>query len=202
MPCKLRIGLTGGIGSGKTEVSRYFSTLGAEVIDTDLVARELVEPGQPSLQELIGIFGSEILETDGSLNRAALRKIVFSDPKLRKRLEKLLHPRILQRAIAQATRSQAAYCILVVPLLIETDSVYPVERILVVDSPQKLQYARVMERDGLSREQIDAILATQVSRQRRLAAADDVIVNDGDIQSLHQAIDRFHEVYLGLSENL
>ena len=202
MPCKLRIGLTGGIGCGKTEVSRYFSTLGAEIIDTDLVARALVEPGQPSLQELTGIFGGEILAADGSLNRAALGKIVFSDAKLRKRLEKLLHPRILQRAIAQATQSQAAYCILVVPLLIETGSHYPVERILVVDTPQKLQYQRVKDRDGLSREQIDAILATQASRQRRLEAADDVIVNDGDISSLHQAIDRLHKDYLRLSENL
>ena len=201
MPCAVRIGLTGGIGSGKTEVSRYFGTLGAPIIDTDTIARELVARGQPALAEIAARFGSEILDAHGNLDRAKLRDVVFADPARRRQLENILHPRIRDRAFALAEQCDAAYCIIVIPLLVESGQDYPLDRILVVDLPTEVQYRRVARRDGISREQIASILAAQADRATRLRAADDVIVNDGDIDALHRKIDALHQRYLKLASS-
>lgn len=199
MPCAVRIGLTGGIGSGKTEVSRYFASLGVPVIDTDTIAHELVARGQPALAEITAEFGDGILDEHGNLDRAKLRGIVFADPARRRRLEQILHPRIRDNAIALSEQCEAAYCILVIPLLVESGRDYPLDRILVVDTPVELQYRRIAGRDGISREQIASILAAQADRETRLRAADDVIVNDGDIDELHRKIDGLHQRYLELA---
>jgi dephospho-CoA kinase len=198
MPCALRIGLTGGIGSGKTEVSRYFTALGVPVIDTDIIAHELVARGQPALAEIVAEFGEQILDQHGNLDRARLRGIVFSDPGRRRQLENILHPRIRDAAIALSEQYHGTYCIIVIPLLVESGRDYPLDRILVVDAPVELQYRRIARRDGISREQIASILAAQADRVTRLRAADDVVVNDGDIAKLHRAIDKLHQRYLEL----
>lgn len=199
MPCAVRIGLTGGIGSGKTEVSRYFASLGVPVIDTDTIAHELVARGQPALAEIAAEFGDGILDEHGNLDRAKLSGIVFAEPARRRRLEQILHPRIRDNAIALSEQCEAAYCILVIPLLVESGRDYPLDRILVVDTPVELQYRRIAGRDGISREQIASILAAQADRETRLRAADDVIVNDGDIDELHRKIDGLHQRYLELA---
>jgi dephospho-CoA kinase len=199
MPCALRIGLTGGIGSGKTEVSRYFAALGVPVIDTDIIAHELVTRGQPALAEIAAEFGDGILDEHGNLDRARLRSIVFSDPARRRQLEKILHPRIRDKALALSEQCDAAYCIIVIPLLVESGQDYPLDRILVVDVPVEVQYRRIARRDGISREEIASILAAQAGRDTRLRAADDVVVNDGDIEDLHRKIDELHERYLELA---
>ncbi len=199
MDGRLRIGLTGGIGSGKSTVAKYFSDLGAGIIDTDLIARELVEPGQPALAELIAAFGDAILNPDGSLNRARLREIVFRNTGLRQQLEKILHPHIRTSALARAEQIGGAYCILVVPLLVETGQNYPVDRVLVVDTPVKSQIQRVTARDGLSETETRSILACQASRQARLAIADDVISNDADLDSLLAQTARLHTFYTQLA---
>ena len=199
MPCAVRIGLTGGIGSGKTEVSRYFASLGVPVIDTDTIAHELVARGQPALAEITAEFGDGILDEHGNLDRAKLRGIVFADPARRRRLEQILHPRIRDKAVSLSEQCEAAYCILVIPLLVESGRDYPLDRILVVDTPVELQYRRIAGRDGISREQIASILAAQADRDTRLRAADDVIVNDGDIDGLHRKIDELHQRYLELA---
>ena len=201
MPCAVRIGLTGGIGSGKTEVSRYFGTLGVPVIDTDIIARELVTRGQPALAEIAAEFGSGILDAQGDLDRAKLRGVVFADPARRRQLENILHPRIRDRAFALAEQCDAAYCIIVIPLLVESGQDYPLDRILVVDVPTEVQYRRVARRDGISREQIASVLVAQADRATRLRAADDVIVNDGDMNALHRKIDALHQRYLKLASS-
>ena len=201
MPCAVRIGLTGGIGSGKTEVSRYFAALGVPVIDTDTIAHELVARGQPALAEIAAEFGDEILDAHGNLDRAKLRGIVFADSARRRQLENILHPRIRDRAIALSGQYHAAYCIIVIPLLVESGQDYPLDRILVVDTPVELQYRRIARRDGSSREQIASILAAQADRDTRLRAADDIVVNDGDITALHRKIDALHQRYLKLASS-
>jgi dephospho-CoA kinase len=198
MSCRLRIGLTGGIGSGKSEASRRFHELGVPVIDTDVIARELVEAGQPALNEIIAVFGSDILDTSDQLDRSELRKRVFADTGQRQRLEAILHPRIRESAMIQADRLDAPYCVLVIPLLLESARDYPIDRILVVDTPQELQYRRIALRDGLSDREIAAILAAQVERQQRLAAADDILLNDSSIEMLRAQIDELHRFYLEL----
>lgn len=201
MGCRLRIALTGGIGSGKSEVARRFAELGAPIIDTDIVARELVEPGTPALQEIVAVFGADILDPGGHLDRPALRKRIFADSEKRKQLEAILHPRIKKSALAQADQMNAPYCLLVIPLLLEAGRDYPVDRILVVDTPMELQYQRVAVRDGLSDHEIAAILATQVERQQRLAAADDVILNEGSMEALQSQVNDLHLLYLALADS-
>ncbi|MDT8387659.1 MAG: dephospho-CoA kinase [Thiogranum sp.] len=199
MGCRLRIALTGGIGSGKSEVARRFAELGAPIIDTDIIARKLVEPGAPALEEIVALFGADILDPGGHLDRAALRKRIFADSGKREQLEAILHPRIRESAVAQADQLDARYCLLVIPLLLETGGDYPVDRVLVVDTPPELQYQRVAVRDGLSDHEIAAILATQVERQQRLAAADDVIVNEGSLGALQSQVNDLHLLYLALA---
>ncbi len=197
----LRIALTGGIGSGKSAAADEFSRLGVQVIDTDLIARELVEPGQPALADIVSLFGDKILDQQRRLNRNKLRQLVFSDQVRREQLESILHPRIRQLAVERAARASSPYCVLVIPLLLETGNDYPVDRILVIDTPVEIQRQRVARRDGLPDNEIDAILAAQASREQRLAAADDKIVNDGSLASLRNQVQRLHRQYLETAGN-
>jgi dephospho-CoA kinase len=199
MPCPLRIGLTGGIGSGKSEAARQFAQLGAAVIDTDLIARQLVEPGQAALAEIVDVFGAGILDADGRLNRDRLRRQVFADPSRRRQLEGILHPRIRARALLEAEQAQALYCLLVIPLLAETGNDYRLDRVLLIDCPENLQRQRARARDALSEADLDAILAAQGSRAARQAIADDIILNDADLQALTVAVKRLHQQYEALA---
>ncbi|MEQ6342993.1 MAG: dephospho-CoA kinase [Gammaproteobacteria bacterium] len=195
----LKIGLTGGIGSGKTTVADSFAALGVPVIDADKIAHELTIPGQPALQDIVSAFGSDILHGDGQLDRARLRAIVFNDAARRKQLEAILHPLIraeMRRRIAYIEASATPYCILSIPLLLETGQTELVDRILVVDTPEDLQYQRVRVRNGLPDAEIAAIIHAQVSREQRLAAADDIIVNDDGLEELHQHVLELHQCYL------
>ena len=199
----LKIGLTGGIGSGKTTVAHYFAALGVPVIDADQIARELVSPGQPALQAIVNAFGTTVLDNNGQLDRARLRARVFgaeAHPGQRQLLESILHPLIRAEMQRRAQAMTAPYGLLSIPLLVEGGQTDQVERILVVDAPEAMQYQRVRQRDNVSSDaEITAILRAQASRQQRLAVADDVIVNDADLEKLHQQILALHEFYLGLA---
>ena len=193
----LVVGLTGGIGSGKTTVANGFSALGVPVIDADLLARELVEPGQTALDEIISTFGTEAVTADGQLDRDYMRQRIFSDPDQKSRLEAILHPKIRQRIRALLADIRTPYCIVVIPLLLETRQTDLVDRILVIDSPEKEQLKRVAARDGLSDNAIMAIIKSQIDRNTRLAAADDIIVNDQDVNELTGRILKLHRHYNG-----
>lgn len=194
-----RVGLTGGIASGKSTAAKFFGSLGVPILDSDQVAREVVEPGQPPLERLVERFGRGILTPDGHLDRPALRNIVFSDPKARADLENLTHPAI---GIAMEARSAAAggpYQILVIPLLIEKSLGSQVDRVLVVDCDAELQIRRLHARDGSTRAQAQAILDAQVSRSARLKAAHDVIRNDADLGAVQAQVAELHARYLELA---
>ena len=195
----LVIGLTGGIGCGKSTITDLFAELGTPIIDADQVAREVVEPGQPALQEIASLFGQGVLEPNGHLDRARLRTIIFDDEKARRDLEAILHPRILTSIEQQLSRLDCPYVILSIPLLLETGQYGMVHRILVVDCPRDLQIARVSARDGIGLDQIQAILASQCSRQERLAAADEVIDNSGSYLESKSQVLTLHRKYLALS---
>jgi dephospho-CoA kinase len=194
-----RVGLTGGIASGKTTVANLFSALGVPVIDTDQLAREVVEPGQLPLKRLVERFGPSILTPDGHLDRPALRHIVFSDPRARADLEALTHPAISAEVEARAAAAGGPYQILVIPLLVEKNLGAHVDRILVVDCDEELQLKRLMARDGSSLEEARAILAAQVTRTARQRAAHDIIKNDGGVSELSLQVNAFHGRYLELA---
>jgi dephospho-CoA kinase len=194
----LLIGLTGGIGTGKSTVCKLFAERGVAVIDADEIAKELVALDQPALQAIVQEFGKGIIDAKGRLRRDRLRSIVFSDPERRKRLEKLLHPLILEKMLSRANRAEGPYCILCIPLLVETDQVSAVDRVLVVDAPEALQIQRVMERDHLTIDEIKAIMHAQASREDRLEAADDVIMNASDMTKLAEQVNALHQKYLAL----
>ncbi len=194
-----RIGLTGGIASGKSTVAARFVELGVPVVDADDVARAVVVPGSTGLAEVVARFGCEILATDGSLDRQALRRVVFADAGLRRALEAILHPLIRAEMETRAVAAAGPYVVLAIPLLVEGGNLKRVDRILVVDVDEDLQLKRVMARDASSPEQARAIVAAQAPRAARLAAADDVLVNDGGIAELQQAVDALHERYLRLA---
>lgn len=196
----LIIGLTGGIGSGKSEVSRRFEELGVEVVDADEMARVVVEPGQPALQKIAQHFGQDILDNNGRLNRAKLRDIIFSHPHEKQWLEQLLHPLINQLIRQQLSKAKSTYAILVSPLLLETQQYTLVDRVLVVDADEPLQLARASIRDNSNLDAIKAIIATQLSRAVRLERADDVIHNHGDLTELDHAVMQMHDHYLQLSK--
>lgn len=195
----LTIGLTGGIGSGKTVASDEFARLGAEVIDTDLLSRSLVEPGQPALTEIVALFGPSVLDATGRLDRAHLREKVFADPQARRQLEGILHPKIREAMLERASQSTAPYVVFVIPLLFETGQQALVDRVLLIDVAQDAQRTRVAARDGLDETQITRILQAQTDRATRLAAADDVVHNDAGISDLHAAIAELHRKYLDLA---
>lgn len=195
-----RVGLTGGIASGKTTVARRFAELGVPVIDADEVARAVVAPGQPALAAAIDRFGDGILAADGSLERRALRRLVFADATARRDLEAILHPAIRAEMELRRAAVVGPYVILAIPLLIEGgDARSRVERILVVDVDEAVQLARVQARDGCTADEARAIIAAQASRAARLVAADDVIDNSGDLAALHAAVDALHRRYLALA---
>ena len=191
----LVIGITGGIGSGKTTVADLFSSLGVPVIDADVVARQVVVPGQPAYEEILGFFGSEVALPSGELDRKQLRERAFSDPAARVRLEEIVHPRVYGEMKQQLDSLDTAYAIVVVPLLIESGGRDLVDRVLVVDSPQQLQIARTERRDGTSPDIIERILAAQLDRDARLSTADDIIDNDATLEALTEAVHRLDRQY-------
>ncbi|MFM8333486.1 MAG: dephospho-CoA kinase [Candidatus Methylumidiphilus sp.] len=194
----LKIGLTGGVGSGKSTVAALFADKGVPVIDADVVARELVEPGQAALAEIVEAFGYAVL-ADGRLDRAALRTRIYSDPNAKKILEGILHPKVYQMMHDQTEALRQPYCIFAIPLLLETNRRDFVDRVLVVDCPGALQYERVSRRDGLDIPAIARIIAAQISREDRLAAADDVIDNAGAPDMLRERVEALHQAYLSLA---
>jgi dephospho-CoA kinase len=196
MASRLRIGLTGGIASGKSTVAQRFMELGVPVIDADEAARAVVAPGEPGLAQVVGRFGGSVLAENGELDRRSLRQLIFNDPGSRRDLEAILHPLIRARMEQWAAAAAGAYVVLAIPLLIEGGSLDRVDRILVVDADEALQLQRVMDRDGGTLEQAHAILASQASRTVRLAAADDVLLNSGTVTDLRLAVDRLHARYL------
>lgn len=195
----LRVGLTGGIGCGKSAVAGIFAELGIPVVDADVVARSLVEPGQPALDEIVRTFGEEALE-DGRLNRTWLREKIFHSSGDKQRLESILHPKVYADMENRMAGLGSPYCILVIPLLLETGRRDFVHRLLVVDCPEELQIARVKARDSLDECTIHRIVASQVSRAERLAAADDLLENDGELETLKTRVRSLHQRYLALAE--
>jgi dephospho-CoA kinase len=196
----LVVGVTGGIGSGKSAVAQAFADLGVEIIDTDQLSHRLTAPGSPAVQEIATRFGSEVLTAEGALDRAALRNKVFADPRERRRLEELLHPLIRQDVERLLKQTQGPYVVLVVPLLIESGGYSEViDRVLVVDCPEEMQIERVIRRSGLRRDEVEAIVRAQAPRKRRLAGADDVLTNDGDLDALRSGVSRLHRAYLELA---
>lgn len=195
----LRIGLTGGIASGKTTVANLFADLGVPIIDTDVVAREVVEPGQPALTEIEERFGATIIDEDGSLDRRALRQIVFADDEARLDLEAILHPRIGAETRRQADAAGGEYQIIVVPLLVGSKLMDFVERVLVVDCDEDTQIERLLARDTETVEQARRILAAQAGREERLSIADDVIDNSGSLRKTRRQVKKLHASYQQLA---
>jgi dephospho-CoA kinase len=191
------IGLTGGIGSGKSTVADMFAARGASIIDTDVIAHGMTAPHGPAMPAIIAEFGPEFADASGAMDRARMRQLVFSDADAKARLEAILHPRIRDAALAAGAAATGSYVIYAVPLLIESGTWRArVARLLAVDCPEDVQIARVMARSHLPEPQVRAIMATQVSRAERLAAADDVIVNNAGIDALEAQVDRLHAIYL------
>lgn len=196
----LVIGLTGGIASGKSAASAHFANLGVPVIDADVVARQVVEPGEPGLQAVAEAFGPDVLDNEGRLRRSVLRQRVFADVEARRRLERILHPRIRERLRGALRNAEGPYAVLVVPLLVENGMSDMVDRILVVDVPETVQRERVVSRDGGTPDQADAIMASQASRQKRLSEAHDVIYNTGTLDELKRQVETLHDRYLQMTE--
>ena len=193
------VGLTGGIGSGKSAVSERFAKLGIVIVDADIASRVVVEPGRPALAAIAEHFGADILTSEGVLDRAALRARVFADTSERRWLEALLHPKINEYIRTQLEAADSPYAILAHPLLIETGQTRICNRVLVVDVPESVQIERTMTRDGNSEAQVRAILAAQSPRADRLKAADDIIVNNQDLGHLDSEVLRLHRLYLDLA---
>jgi dephospho-CoA kinase len=190
------VGITGGIGSGKTTVSDLFSDLGVKVIDADISARSIVEPGQTALTEIEQVFGDSVIQADGCLDRHKLREIIFADTGKRLQLEAITHPAIRQNMLAQLNTCDDPYAILVLPLLVDTGQwEMMIDRILVVDIDEQTQRQRVMQRDNLSVEQVNQILDAQVSRIERLGAADDILLNNHGLEHLQEKVAHYHGVY-------
>jgi dephospho-CoA kinase len=194
-----RIALTGGIASGKTTVSQLFGTLGVPVIDADQVARDVVAPGTALLAQVLDAFGQQLRRPDGSLDRTGLRRLVFADSSKRRQLEALLHPAISVRTERLAARAGGPYQIHVIPLLVETNAAWQFDRVLLVDCPEALQLARLLEREGGDAQLARAMLGAQAGRDARLAAADDVIVNDGATADLMPKVAALHQKYQALA---
>jgi dephospho-CoA kinase len=195
----LRIGLTGGIGSGKTTVADMLANHGVPVIDADEIARALVAPHQPAYDEIIEAFGRDIVDGDGNIDRDKLRRLVFDDTQRRRELEAILWPRVRTEIHHQSVELDAPYCIIVIPLLIEADQLDLVERVLVVDLDEEKQVQRVGARIGLSEAEVRKIIAAQIERSERLRHADDVIENNADMASLKAQVEKLHRRYLALA---
>lgn len=195
----LRVGLTGGIGSGKSTVAHQFGARGVPIIDTDQIAHAMVQPGTAALADIIKQYGDGVLDTRGALNRDKLRTLVFNDSEERKRLETILHPRIRAEVKRQLDGLDAPYVIVAVPLLIETGFDDLVDRILVVDADETLQIERTTRRSGIAAQEIQKIISAQAAREQRLARADDVIDNNGDLVALERQVTQLHQRYLSLA---
>lgn len=194
------VGLTGGIGSGKSAVATLLGELGASIIDTDAISHSLTAAGGDAMPAIATLFGNKYLTPDGALDRAAMRELVFSDQAARRQLESVLHPLIAQKTLAEANQARGLYLIFVVPLLVESGRWKDrVDRILVVDCSEDLQIQRVMRRNKMTAPQVQAIMATQVNRTQRLAAATDIVVNETSLEALREEVEQLHQRYLGLA---
>jgi len=202
----MRVGLTGGIGSGKTAVSDYFQRLGIPVLDTDVIARQVVEPGSEVLHQICQTFGNDLLNHKGELQREKLRALVFADADRRQRLENIIHPAIRRQLQDQLVRladsTTADYCIIVIPLLVEKNWQSQVDRILLVRADENLRGQRVKQRQSISQREIEQIMHSQTSDSERASVADDILINDGTLDELHQQIDHLHQRYLGLARHV
>lgn len=200
---RFSIGLTGGIGSGKSTVADMFAERGATLIDTDLIAHQITAPNGIAIDAIRAEFGAQYLKPDGAMDRGKMRELVFADPSAKLRLEAILHPLIRKETETQAASATGAYPIFVVPLLVESGGwKQRVSRVLVVDCPESTQIARVQRRNALDEAQVRAIMATQASRQVRLAAADDILLNDDDTAALGPQVDRLHALYCELAQRM
>ena len=200
-PRPLRIGLTGGIASGKTTVAGFFADLGVPVIDTDVIAREVVAKGAPALARIRDAFGEDVFKVDGTLDRKAMRKLVFSDMRKRQQLEGIMHPQIRDAVVTQAHAVKEPYMIIVVPLLVESPMKEFVDRVLVVDCSEDIQLGRLLARDAENEEQAHRMIAAQASRDERLAIANDVVLNEADLNETRTKVEALHEEYLELSKS-
>lgn len=201
----LRVALSGGIASGKTTVSNSFSDLGVPVVDADVLARKVVEPNSEGLDAIANRFGQTVINSDATLNRKLLRKIVFDDPEARSDLEAITHPLIRKLTVEQLTRHEknnAIYTIIVIPLLVETDQQNSYDHIVIVDVEVQTQLDRLMKRDGTTADQAEKILASQASREQRLAVADDVVTNSGDLQNTKAQVLKLHKKLTTLASNI
>jgi dephospho-CoA kinase len=197
----LKIGLTGGVASGKTTVAEMFAALGAGLVDTDVVAREVVQPGSPGLAAVAQQFGPDVITATGELDRQRMRRLVFADRKARTALEGILHPLIRSRALELVAESTAPYVIIAVPLLLETGFFRLVDRILVVDCPESQQIERLMRRDGSTESEARAMLAAQTDRDSRREAADEIIDNSGPLNATQSQVETLHRRYLELARD-
>ena len=193
------VGVTGGIGCGKSAVTDFFADLGITIVDADIAARAVVEPGQPALEKIAARYGGEILLQNGTLDRRKLRDIIFNNPAEKQWLETLLHPKIGQLIQQQLTAAPSAYAILVSPLLIETSQHQLVDRILVVDVPEQIQLERTMARDNMTEEQTRRIIKSQASREQRLAVANEIVDNSGTLKELQALLSDVHQQYLQIA---
>jgi dephospho-CoA kinase len=196
------VGISGGIGSGKTTVTDLFAKYGIEVIDADVIAREVVEPETPALKAIIHKFGESVLDPSGSLDRAKLRNLVFEDVEVKNWLNKLLHPAIRQQMLLQTQQAKSAYCLLSVPLLVENKLNEQVDRVVIVDVDEQTQLQRTLLRDKTNAPQIRAIMNAQATRQQRLAVADDIIDNNGKADDLTKQVAHLHQHYLQLAKQI
>ena len=196
------VGLTGGIGCGKTSASKVFANLGIDIIDTDVIAKELTQSKGAAIPTIRNVFGNTFITADGTLDRNLMRQLVFSDATYRKKLEKILHPFILSEAFHRAKSTKSSYTIMVIPLLFETsDYDKIIKRSLVIDCEEIIQITRTMKRSKLSEQEVRAIMATQISRLKRLQKADDVIINNESLDDLKKQVNQQHRKYLALLKN-
>ncbi len=195
----IRVGLTGGIGSGKSSVRRCFDELGVPTIDADEISHRITTPGQTAFNEVVALFGKESLDKAGNLNRQRLRELIFTEPALKKKLEAIIHPRVRAEIRTFTDRVDYPYCIICIPLLLETGEQSAMDRVLVVDAPEDLQVERVARRDNAKDDQTRSIIMAQISRSERLRYAHDIIVNDGSINELKIQVGKLHNKYVELS---
>ena len=196
----LIIGLTGGIGSGKSVASDKFKSLGVAVVDADVASRTVVEPGKPALKEIEDHFGSGIITAEGKLDRNKLREIIATDPEERKWLESVLHPKIGEQITKEISESTSVYTLFVAPLLLETNSQERCARVVVVDVPKEVQILRTAKRDKVSPNQVEQMVAAQMEREKRLEKADDVLLNSGTIEDLEKQVEELHKKYMQMVE--
>jgi len=197
----LRVGLTGGIGSGKSTVKGYFDDLHVPTIDADDISHQASRPGHPVFDDIVGLFGEHILDESGHLKRREIRELVFTDPGLRRQLEAIIHPRIRKAIQAFIDKVNYPYCIICIPLLLETNARKTIDRVLVIDIPETLQIARASQRDGTNEDDIRHILRAQINRKDRIDAADDIITNNEGFSHLKSQVDYLHNKYLGMIES-